>query len=682
MGNRVVVVRSASLTTARFVTSVDFSASGMRPRMGHDPCGCYPSLAAGRGPNVVYADMGWGWPWSVPVMRDLLPSSDIVDLPLMDKLNENSTLIRRYPKTFYMCFLDFMKFTDSFKVKVRERTLAEGEIPLLTETADMVVPPSAQTICIVNHTIVDELKEITGKKKRKSGQHDTGYESVVPHTEEFVYSSVTPTPERDYQDESISAHDENVRTRPALDRFVVLTSSSEHADTHTLNSPHVASPTPYVQSESKAVAAGMVNEVEGSSVLGNQTGTSSSAPGDASRNLVDHVPPPGYWASLCNQNDLEFLDRLNVNSAQHACMVSELHFRYEHEITIRERFEKKFVESSGIIQQRDIEIADLKSRLERPEGKAAEVGKFCGQVSRLEVAAAAKAEQFVGLSVQNTKLLGQVSSLESVRDGLKEKVAQLESECECLRGKVEGEAKLKERFLADVEIQRLAKRGSDLDAHLSKLSYQTDLATVISLAINQGIQQGLEVGIEHRKVRRELGAVATYDPGVKAKYEEAVGELENILLPFLDRMESYKDAPLEHIMASLYLEFLPVMKIKLLSSALEDSRPRAQKYKRDASSSLVVAEPIASSPYDSSLVPVIEECGTSSSLAATVTPLSSLAVTNYPISDVSMVKNVAYSELQNLSSTHDQQMSGHDDMFDTTLLDKLEDHQLYEPGSS
>ncbi|GKF18991.1 hypothetical protein Tco_0063909, partial [Tanacetum coccineum] len=289
------------------------------------------------------------------------------------------------------------------------------------------------------------------------------------------------------------AHDENVRTRPALDRFVIFTSSSEHADTHTLNSPQVASPTPRVQSETKAVAAGMVNEVEGSSVLGNQTGTSSSAPGDASRNLVDHVPPPGYWASLRNQNDVEFLDRLN---------------------------------------QRDTEIANLKLRLERLEGKAAEVGKFCGQVSRLEAAAAAKAEQFVGLSVQNAKLPGKVSGFDSVRDGLKEKVAQLESECECLRGKVEGEAKLKEQFLADVEIQRLAKRGLDLDAHLSKLSYQVDselyphmltdvagcrwvighdlhlafmkccqsldyqttLATVISLAINQGIQQGLEAG--------------------------------------------------------------------------------------------------------------------------------------------------------------------------------------------
>ncbi|GKA26689.1 hypothetical protein Tco_0712798 [Tanacetum coccineum] len=73
-------------------------------------------------------------------------------------------------------------------------------------------------------------------------------------------------------------------------------------------------------------------------------------------------------------------------------------------------------------------------------------------------------------------------------------------------------------------------------------------------AIDRGIQQGLEVGVEHDKAGRELSVVAAYDPGVTAQYEESVGELENISLPFLDRLESYKDATLKRVMASLYLE--------------------------------------------------------------------------------------------------------------------------------
>ncbi|GKD21047.1 hypothetical protein Tco_1222750 [Tanacetum coccineum] len=174
------------------------------------------------------------------------------------------------------------------------------------------------------------------------------------------------------------------------------------------------------------------------------------------------------------------------------------------------------------------------------------------------------------------------------------------------------------------------------------------------------IELGLEARIEHGKAGRELSVMAAYDPE-------------------------------ERIMASLYLEGSPSDEDQtpefrrlqpVLEQDLEASHARAQKYKRDASSSLVVVELIAFGLHDSSLVPVVEEQGTSSSLAATVTPLNSLVVTDYLISYVSMVKNVADSELQNISSTHDQQMFGHDDMFDTTLLDKPKDHQVSEPGSS
>ncbi|GKG61305.1 hypothetical protein Tco_0619030, partial [Tanacetum coccineum] len=63
-----------------------------------------------------------------------------------------------------MGLLDFVKSTDPFKVKTGKRTLAEGEVLLLTKTADMVVTPSAQTIRLVSHTIIDELQEHAEKK--------------------------------------------------------------------------------------------------------------------------------------------------------------------------------------------------------------------------------------------------------------------------------------------------------------------------------------------------------------------------------------------------------------------------------------------------------------------------------------------------------------------------------------
>ncbi|GJY01856.1 hypothetical protein Tco_0360008 [Tanacetum coccineum] len=105
------------------------------------------------------------------------------DLPCVELLNENCTLIRKYPEIF-LCFvglsrsfvetyvrptllrdineemglLDFVKSADPFKVKVGERTLAENEVPLITKTEDRVIFSSLQTISLVDHTIQDEAQ--------------------------------------------------------------------------------------------------------------------------------------------------------------------------------------------------------------------------------------------------------------------------------------------------------------------------------------------------------------------------------------------------------------------------------------------------------------------------------------------------------------------------------------------
>ncbi|GKF19652.1 hypothetical protein Tco_0068290 [Tanacetum coccineum] len=137
-------------------------------------------------------------PWfdGVFVKRDPLPTDDVVDLPLVEVLDKNRTIIRKYPELFlsivglspsffdtdvrptFLCsddeemgLLDFVKSSDPFKVKTRERTLAENEVPLLEEIMDRVISPSVETIRLVDHTIDDELKVVTGKKNRKVAFH-------------------------------------------------------------------------------------------------------------------------------------------------------------------------------------------------------------------------------------------------------------------------------------------------------------------------------------------------------------------------------------------------------------------------------------------------------------------------------------------------------------------------------
>ncbi|GKE41355.1 hypothetical protein Tco_1468639, partial [Tanacetum coccineum] len=396
-----------------------------------------------------------------------------------------------------MGLLDFVNSADPFKVKVGERTIAENKVPLLTKTKDRVIAPSTETLQLMDQTVEDELREVAGEKKRKvgfstgplpakkvrvgalvitepnpstAGKTPSALKKLVAHigladigygysfhpTEEFVSSFVTLTLKRKCQDESDSAQDGYVRTRTTSDRFVVLNSRSEPADTGALASPKVASPIPYVQTKDEATTT--ANETETSYVPGNDTEGSSSA----------------------RMGSLQPMIFMNPRLSIPLLRVSELEFM--------------------VI----IKVEEL------------------------------------------------------------------------------GETNLKDQFVAmqDIKIQRLKKRSSYLDARLSKLSYQVDsdiyphMLTAIVRRRLSIFQQDLEARIEHGKARRELGVVTTYDLGVKARYKEAVGELENISLPFLDRMESYNNATLECIMEALYLEGSPgdedqALKIRRLHSVFE-----------------------------------------------------------------------------------------------------------------
>ncbi|GKC93508.1 hypothetical protein Tco_1158950, partial [Tanacetum coccineum] len=224
------------------------------------------------------------WHTGASILKDPPPSDDRINAELLALLDHHRTIIKRYPETFlclvglsrsfnnvlvrptllqddgsvfyfaYMGLLDFVKSVDPFKVKTGERTLAEGEIPLNDESVNMTVPPSVDIIQIVNHTIVDEVEEHAGKKKKKvvfeelptkqlrsdaasaseavpiTGSKGSaalkrlelqiepggvGSSYVPPPVEEFVSSSVTPTPEPDADEDYGSSQDGGVRTHHA-----------------------------------------------------------------------------------------------------------------------------------------------------------------------------------------------------------------------------------------------------------------------------------------------------------------------------------------------------------------------------------------------------------------------------------------------------------------------------------
>ncbi|GJS73362.1 hypothetical protein Tco_0706203 [Tanacetum coccineum] len=535
------------------------------------------------------------FPLSVPwfngtsIVKDPLPVEDAVHFLCVELLNLNRTVIRKYPETFLclvglsrsftendvrptllcdddgeMGSLNFVQSADPFKVKTGERTLATNKFSL------------------VDHTNHDELKTTRSKKKKKvafvagpppakrartedvatsdarpatadnslvalrrlikqGASEDGGFGFVVPATEDLA-SSVTPTSERKYEDDS--DHGNNVRTRLLSGRFTVYIPVPQILAfllllrlfrLQLLLGLRMSSNDDFYDSQSvDSTTAGDVYvprwSVTNEARIDNPT---------TCTNFLDHVTPHGYWVALRNQSNAGFLNSFNINYAQHTSMVSELRLRFEHEIMLREKFEKKFSKSAAIVQQRDTEIADLKAKLGKAESEAAEVVTLSQHVTELEMASAARAIEVVALNERNA------------------------------RGKVAGEMKMREEFksVQDAAARRLDERVAEMNGRIADVKRDMDdhlyphmftaiagRRWVISMAINKGIQEGLRAGIKHGKEGRSLAQIEAYDPEIEAKFVVVVSEFKNISFPLLDELEGLRDSPLAPIMSALTLK--------------------------------------------------------------------------------------------------------------------------------
>nr|GFB83065.1 transposase (putative), gypsy type [Tanacetum cinerariifolium] len=79
-------------------------------------------------------------------------------------------------------------------------------------------------------------------------------------------------------------------------------------------------------------------------------------------------------------------------------------------------------------------------------------------------------------------------------------------------------------------------------------------ADVVSARVAKGMSEGLKHGVEHGRAQLELESIEAYDPEAKARFVAALQSLKDLKFSLLDQLESLKDAPMDVIMAALYLE--------------------------------------------------------------------------------------------------------------------------------
>nr|GEU29929.1 hypothetical protein [Tanacetum cinerariifolium] len=163
-----------------------------------------------------------------------------------------------------------------------------------------------------------------------------------------------------------------------------------------------------------------------------------------------------------------------------------------------------------------------------------------------------------------------------------------------IKEQVSGEEKLKAKFeeFKRYEDDRVERRCAELDTRLDALSIDFDeelyphmltaiagrrwvighglrlaamkcgesldmrqaFADVVSAGIAKGMSEGLRHGVEHGQAQRNIESIEAYDPEAEAKFVAALQALKDLKYPRLDQLEGLKDAPIDVIMAALYLE--------------------------------------------------------------------------------------------------------------------------------
>nr|GEW34842.1 hypothetical protein [Tanacetum cinerariifolium] len=232
---------------------------------------------------------------------------------------------------------------------------------------------------------------------------------------------------------------------------------------------------------------------------------------EACQDLVDHVAPSGYFSKLRHMHNEDFLGQYNVA-----------------------RQDKR-------IQAQELEIKNLKVLLEtEADMKKAAEDKSAGLMKELKDMHA----RFLDLQVSHEHLSQQVASL-------KEQASR--------------EEKLKAVFeeFKRYEDDRVERRCAELDAHLDALSIDFDeelyphMLTAIAgrrWVIGHGLRLAAMKCGESLDMRQAFADVVSAGIAKEAKFVAALQALKDLKYPLLDQLEGLKDAPIDVIMAALYLE--------------------------------------------------------------------------------------------------------------------------------
>nr|GEX03793.1 transposase (putative), gypsy type [Tanacetum cinerariifolium] len=218
--------------------------------------------------------------------------------------------------------------------------------------------------------------------------------------------------------------------------------------------------------------------------------------------------PESYFFELRHLHNDDFSRQYNVNLARQVAMGSQLRLRFEQEAKLLRKSVAQVARWDKRIQAQKLKIKNLEVLLE----------------AEADMKKAAK-DKSVRLSQELEDMRARFSDLQVSNEHLSKQVATLQEQ-------VSGEEKLKAAFE----------------------EFKRSLVDVVSAGIAKGMREGLRYGVEHGQAQLSLESIEEYDPETEAKYVAALQALKDLKYPLVDQLEGLKDAPMDVIMAALYLE--------------------------------------------------------------------------------------------------------------------------------
>nr|GEU71912.1 transposase (putative), gypsy type [Tanacetum cinerariifolium] len=445
-----------------------------------------------------------------------------------------------------MVLFAFINHVDPTKVRIEEREVGEGEVPLLEFTRGCFV---LLVGVMIKGVLIGEVPTTVAekpKKMRKRKVVDGASGSALP-------------PKRLREDHGTFGDAGSSTAEKSLAALLdsPCYSSSNAVDTKISSVTMFNVLDPPIQTTTIATTVAAAPSIPiprvGTEPVRHSIFRDSVSPSTVEENITGPSQPI----------DAELFVEFNVRVARQACFSTLVRLRPEHNYEERKKFERRCARMIGLLREKDVEVANLKAQLFVKEAKAAEAIRLRSQDSKSCDELSIKA---ASLESEKNKFVNQVSTLKTTCSGLCDQVSGYElfkeqtetvqdEHVKVLSDRVAGlEFELIEmalhmdeefypRYLTTIAGRRWIL-GRDLKhavmKSLQSSEYLAALGGAIGRVIDKGMQDGLAAGIDHRKAERGFVDIATYNPSVKANYVSAINTLYVVDFLFLTQLKSQK----------------------------------------------------------------------------------------------------------------------------------------------